>query len=79
MSYHDDPIAVITGHNMRVSQTGLHLSLIHILLPEESCSSWVSMRKSASSSSSRIAKLSKGVSVTILDARDVYKRQPPGS
>ena len=24
MSYYDDPIAVITGHNMRVSQTGLH-------------------------------------------------------
>ncbi len=36
------------------------------------CSSWVSMRKSASSSSSRIAKLSKGVSVTILDASGSY-------
>ena len=24
MSYYDDPIAVITGHNKRVSQTGLH-------------------------------------------------------
>lgn len=24
MSYYDDPIAVITGHNMRVSRTGLH-------------------------------------------------------
>ena len=29
MSYHDDPIAVITGHNMRVSQTGLH-ALHHV-------------------------------------------------
>ena len=36
------------------------------------CSSWVSMRKSASSSSSRIAKLNKGVSVTILDASGSY-------
>ena len=29
MSYYDDPIAVITGHNMRVSQTGLH-ALHHV-------------------------------------------------